>query len=174
MRKSEWSFTNRAVVKASPQSVVAWWSHPERADDFWKHIQQTASGEGTHSETVTDEARLEDSWWTDSRGWKVHHHLETPLTPREAGRNDGRFIALGHDVLTIWSPTGAEGMCAMSDAMIQFKLQGAGDTEVKITHKHTVSGPKWRLRRYYRKEQVSSADALFKDLISRCQGAIRS
>jgi hypothetical protein len=73
------SFESAATVDASPESVMAWWFHPDRRDDLRRRIEGAGARDFSLTESTTDGLRVRTMQWTDRGGWETRHEAETRL-----------------------------------------------------------------------------------------------
>jgi hypothetical protein len=74
---------------------MAWFFHPDRFDEFKKHIERLATGEYSVNQSTDDGVSVRVASWKNKRGWDYHHHIETKLAvDGMAAREGDRFVAL--------------------------------------------------------------------------------
>jgi hypothetical protein len=78
-RRLTLSFESAATVDASPESVMAWWFHPDRRDDLRRRIEGAGARDFSLTESTTDGLRVRTMQWTDRGGWETRHEAETRL-----------------------------------------------------------------------------------------------
>jgi hypothetical protein len=169
MGRSEWSYVLSGIVNANPEAVMAWWFHPDRAEDFLRSAKKIGAIDAALAESIEDEVRVRTYLWKDRRGWTYRHRMETHLAEDGlAVRTGDHFIAPRGDVESYKSPTGAE-MTKTCVGRIAFTPLAEGGTKVWVLHNHSLVGGAWLWRIKMERDDRSNTEAAFRDQIDRCQ-----
>lgn len=144
---------------------MARWFHPDRAADFQNAAQRIGAIEAAVSEMTEGAVRIRIAEWSDKRGWKYSHRVETHLAPNGLAPIEGdRFVALRTDVVTYKPPNGQE-LAKHCVGSVEFTELPSGATKVSARHQHTLSGGGWMTRRRLRKLDTKNTEAVFRDAI---------
>jgi hypothetical protein len=172
MGRSNWSYEASGIVDATPEAIMIWWFHRDRADDVLKFAEKIGATETSSTQEMEGEVRIRTYQWKNRRGWTFRHKTEAQLTPEGlAARRDDRFVADLGDVMTYRTPRGTE-MTQACAGRIEFLPLADGSTKVKAVHNHTLDGGKWLWRVGTENRERSNTLALFRDYIARCQKSV--
>jgi hypothetical protein len=168
VKRSEWSYQISGIVNTSPEAVMAWWFHPDRAKDFLAFAEKIGAIDAAFSELIEDGVRVRTYLWKDRRGWSYRHRHETHLSQDGmAPRIDDHFIATGSGVVGYKSPTGAETTMTCFERTA-FSPLAAGGTKVRAVHEHSLAGGAWLRRIKMERPDRANTQAAFRDWIDRC------
>ena len=168
MRELWWSIRTVGTVSASPESVAAWWTHPDRKGALRERIQRTPVKGFSQTESSVDGIGVRTTRWKDRRGWVHETRVETPRASdgKPLRNDDGSFPLSQHG--TIRAPLGYKVIFTCSGT-IEFNELGAGSTEVVVNHNHkAVGGTKFN-RQNIRKSNEESEPRDFQEWIDRCR-----
>jgi hypothetical protein len=169
MARSQWSYETTGTVYADTEAVMAWWFHPDRAEDFLSFAEKIGALETSFEESIEDGARIRTFQWKDRRGWTYSHRAESRLAANGmAARKDDHFIAPASDVVRYKSPTGKE-MTKTCVGRIEFSPLNTGRTKISTFHDHSLVGGTWPRRLRMVRLDRSNTEASFRDWIDRCQ-----
>lgn len=153
---------------------MAWWFHPDRAEDVLRYAEKSGAVDTAFSESDRDGVRVRTYLWKDRLGWAYRHRAETHLAPDgRAERSGGRFVAPTGDTVSYTSPRG-EGMTKTCVGRIEFAPLPGGSTEVRAFHSHSLEGGRWFWRVKTENQDRANTVAMFHDTIDRCQEILGS
>ncbi len=149
---------------------MAWWFHPDRAEDLLAFAAKHGAVERSYAEAIHG-VRVRTYHWKDRRGWTYSHRAETPLGPDGMPQHrDDRFIAPIGDVVNYKSLRGRE-MTKACVGRTEFTLVPGGGTKIDTFHSHTLEGGSWFRRvKSEMTDRTQTAEA-FRDLIDHSQKA---
>ena len=174
MRQFSWSFQNTGRIAASPESVVAWWLHPDRKDEFMRTVESLGGVGVTVEELTVDGARFRVLRWDDDRGWEHIHTVPIRTNGQKPPDRQGdRFVVPASDSTEIRHPTG-EAIVVKCSGHVEFVADGPTGTEVIATHNHALTGGKRRRRRTFPQSQQRDTGAAFDQMVERCRSALGS
>jgi hypothetical protein len=169
MRQAAWSFETSATVNASPESVMAWYFHPDRKDDLRNYFEKTGR-DLTLTESINDGMRVRDLKW-NHRGWEHHQHIETRLFQTGLPERTGdRFVVPGTDVTRHQSPVGQE-ITVSCNARVEFIPVPSGGTEIRAIHDHTMTGGMWLQQLSLRRSSRKYTERFDTHWIDQCRAA---
>jgi hypothetical protein len=150
---------------------MAWWFHPDRAEDLLRIAAKNGAVGSTYAETIEDGVRVRTYQWKDRRGWTYSHHAETHLTPHGmAAQREGRFVAPVGDVVTYVSSKG-KAMTKTCVGRIEFTPLAGGGTKVEAFHSHSLEGGSWLRRMQSEMTDRTQTEEAFREWIDECQKA---
>jgi hypothetical protein len=174
MQRFSWSFQNTGRIAASPESVLAWWLHPDRPDEFMGAVETLGGIDPSVEELTIDEARFRVLRWNDDRGWEHIHSVRIRNDEDNSPDCQGdRFVVPMSDSTEIRHSTGEEVVVKCS-GQIEFDADGRKCTEVVVTHNHVLTGGRRRRRRTFPQSQQRDTGAAFDLIVDRCRSALES
>lgn len=172
MGRSKWSFRLTEVVHSPPESVMAWWFHPDRKDEVEGRITGGGATYFALDDTSTDGLRVRTISFRDRRGWDHRHRVERQLasdgTPVRSGN---RFVVPVRDINEMRSPRG-QRITFECVGQMEFVPRPDGATEVHVEHVHTLAGGNWATRRAIRRSDPGKEDRQLKNIVADCKAAL--
>jgi hypothetical protein len=157
-----WTIRTAAKVRVDPHSVVAWFQHPDRAEEVRATLQE-AGITGVSSETsISGNTRILDVRYQTPSGSSVHRRSVTELDPDgRAGTWSGdRFVVVAHGFVHVRPVVGEQETEDWNDTF-EFVPADDGTTEIVHTHHQQFMDPRWhqwlfpsRMERARRKEAL--------------------
>jgi hypothetical protein len=168
MGVARWSIVTVGTVHADAESVMRWWLDPERGTEYLAKAEARGALDLSFTESTEDGVRVRDLRYRTEQGWSFHHRFDVrgglPV------RNGDRFVGEGGDILTARS--GWRRFTVTCASVNEFLEQGPDETQVTITHEHTMKGGTWGQRLYRRRNDRIVHDRSFTDMVNRCEAAL--
>jgi hypothetical protein len=155
MTVRRWTTHIQAVVRGDLESVVSWWTSPERREGRRAHYQSLNVSDFRYEETLEDGQRITEMGWTTRRsltqtGWtprpglRVSLRTASPIRPHGAAERapDGRAVLRTQAVWSRRWPNGREDL-SRSDSVLEFSELPESRTRVHLTVTRYKEGVPW-------------------------------
>jgi len=162
-KEASWSIVTVGTVHANAESVTRWWLASDRGTEYLATVKARSALDLAQTESTEEGIRVQDLRYRTKQGWDFHHRLEMQVgMPLRSG---DRFVAEGRDVLTTRS--GAQHFTVTCASVLEFLEKGPEETQVSVTHEHTMTGGTWGQRRYRRSNDHTVHNRSFINMVGR-------
>lgn len=148
MAVSNWTSHYEATIRADVDSVLAWWTSPQRRDDQRAHFESLDVQNFSYEESSTAEARLTEMSWTTSEGLFVSLRIEFPHGQDgniEHAVDGGSILRSRTSQQRRW-PGGRQESSSTSN-VTEFRQAQPGTTQLRLTTTRQKAGA-WSWERY--------------------------
>ncbi len=173
MGESSWSITTTGSVHADARDVLAWWSSPDRVTEYFDSIERAGRALDLTTDTTTEDGLpVRYVRYRDAKGWAYLHRLQGSLpTGTFPELCDDRYTVCTQDFETI--DRGDQHLTVSCVAVREFHLVEAQRTQIKVVHRHTMTGGRWSWRRKRQRTDAVTLTRHFAESVQRCQAALR-
>ena len=170
MAVRRWTSRTRAQVRGDLESVISWWTSPERRAELREQFESLDVSDFRYEETLDGEQRVTEMGWTARSGLQVSVRRVSPARPHEALERtpDGRAVLRSQAVQTRRWPDGRERL-SRTESVLEFRELSAGRTQLRATlARHREGVPWWekvlppnnerRHRRMHLKDEIAKCE----------------
>src|SRR5215469_1862455 len=110
MAARRWTIHEQATVRGDLESVVSWWTSPERREERRARHESLDVSDFRYGETLEDGQRVTETSWTTRRGVQVSVRTVSPIRPDGVVERapDGRAVLRGQVFHSNRWPNGSE------------------------------------------------------------------
>jgi hypothetical protein len=159
----------QATVRGDLESVVSWWTSPERREERRAYLESFDLSDFRYEETLEAGQRITETGWTTRGGLQVSERTASPIRPHGAVERapDGRAVLRAQSVQSRRWPNG-RGDLSKSDSVVEFSRLSEIRTRVRLTMTQCKEGPRWGIGRPGHDERHHLRIHL-KDRIAKCE-----
>jgi hypothetical protein len=178
MAVRRWTMHIRATVRGDLESVVSWWTSPERREERRADYESLNVSDFRYEETVEDGQRITEMGWTTRRslthtGWTPRPGLQVSIRsirPQGAAERapDGRAVLRVQSVGSRRWPNGRENL-SRSDSVLEFSELPESRTRVRLTVTRYKEGVPWWEKILPPNDERSHLRIHLKDMIAKCE-----
>jgi len=160
----------QATVRGDLESVVSWWTSPERREERRVRHESLDVSDFRYEETLEDGQRVTETGWTTRRGVQVSVRTVSPIRPHGTVERDpdGR-AALGTQIVqsSRW-PNGPVHQYR-AESVAEFSELSGSRTRVRLTVTRSQEHVPWRERSFPPHDERHQIRIHLKDYIARCE-----
>ena len=181
MAVRRWTTHIQATVRGDLESVVSWWTSPERREERRAHYESLNVSDFRYEETLEDGQRITETGWTTRRsltqtGWTPRPGLQlslrmtSPIRPHGAVERtpDGRAVLRAQTVRSRRWPNGREDL-SRSDLVLEFSELSESKTRVRLTVTQYKEGVSWLEKILPPNDERRHRRMHLKDTIAKCE-----
>lgn len=160
----------QATVRGDLESVVSWWTSPERREERRAHYESLDVSDFRYEETLEDGQRVTETAWTTRRGMQVSVRTVSPIQPHEAVERapDGRAVLRSQGSQSNRLQNGPEHL-SRSESVVEFSELSGSRTRVRLTVTRYKERVPWRERSFPPHDERHHIRIHLKDYIARCE-----
>src|SRR5215469_6060978 len=135
----------QARVRGDLESVVSWWTSPERREEQRARHEGLSVSDFRYEESLEDGQRVTETGWTSRRGLQVCVRTVTPVQPDGALERtpEGRAVSRRQTFVSRRWPDGREDS-SRTESVLEFSQLSASRTRVRVTVTQYIEGvPRW-------------------------------
>jgi hypothetical protein len=170
MAVRRWTMHIKATVRGDLESVVSWWTAPERREKRREHLESLDVPDLRHQETLDEGQRLFEMDWTTRDGVQISLHTASPVRPDGVVERapDGRVVLRAQTVQSRRWPNGREDL-ARADVVAEFSELSESRTRVCVTVTRYKEGVPWWERLLPPNDERRHRRMHLKDTIAKCE-----
>lgn len=170
MAVQRWTSHIQARVRGDLESVVSWWTSPERREERRARLENLDVSDFRYEETLQDGQRITETGWTTRRGLQVSGRTVSPIRPHGAVERDpdGRALLRTQTFQSSRWPNGREDL-SRSELILEFRELSESRTRVRLTATRYKEGVPWWERLLPPNQERRHRRMHLKDTIAKCE-----
>jgi hypothetical protein len=170
MAVRRWTKHVQVRVRGDLESVVSWWTSPERRDERRAFLGSLDVADFRYEETLEDGQRITETGWTTRRGLQVSGRAVSPIRPHGAVDRapDGRVLLRTQTFQSRRWPNGREDQ-SRSERVLEFRELSEGRTRVRLTVTRYKEGVPWWERLLPPNDERRHLRLHLKDTVAKCE-----
>lgn len=170
MAVRRWTKHVQARVRGDLESVVSWWTSPERREERRASHESLDVSDFRYEETLEDGQRITETGWTTRRGLQVSGRTVSPIRPLGAVDRapDGRVLLRTQTCQSRRWPNGREDL-SRSERVLEFRELSESRTRARLTVTRYKEGVPWWERLLPPNDERRHLRLHLKDAIAKCE-----
>jgi len=147
MAVRRWTSHIQATVRGDLESVVSWWTSPERRAERRARLESLDISDFRYEETLQDGQRIIETGWTTRRGLQVCGRTVSParLDGTVERDPDGRALLRTQFLQSRRWPNGREDL-SRSELILEFRELSESRTRIRLTAiRYKEGAPRWEI-----------------------------